>query len=129
MSGHDIKDSDKEPTMIVVDENDRSYELTQEQQNDLLREFSRRFGCADAAKAAVMCEKSDSSDVVIGDFPTTLDIPVDRVLNGCADWKEVLIIGTDEAGNSAAASSIGDHERILWLASRFVHRLLAGDNT
>lgn len=63
--------------------------------------------------------------LIVGDFETTLDIPVEGVCESAKEWEEVLIIGT-KGDELMAGSSVGDRERLLWMAMQFVRNLLSG---
>jgi hypothetical protein len=61
-----------------------------------------------------------SDNVIIGDFNTTLPIPVDRICDAAkaADLKLCIIIGVDQTGTFYFASSDGDHSTVLWQLER-----------
>lgn len=63
-------------------------------------------------------------DVVDIKTSTTLDIPVEKVLDGVRDCSEVIVIGVDENGEPRYASSISDAYRILWMVEKFKEQLL-----
>jgi basic membrane lipoprotein Med (substrate-binding protein (PBP1-ABC) superfamily) len=58
---------------------------------------------------------------------TTLDVPVDRVIEEAAKAKltEVIIIGVDEDGYNYFSSSVADGKNILWDIEQCKKRLLA----
>jgi hypothetical protein len=62
--------------------------------------------------------------------PTTLDIPVDRVLEAAkAVCVRVLILGELEDGALYLAASFGDKREMLWWIEKCKQVLLADDNT
>ena len=59
---------------------------------------------------------------------TTVDIPVSRVKRAAKkNCEKCLIIGVDKHGEEYFASSMADSREALWLAQRFIHKLLNGD--
>lgn len=54
-------------------------------------------------------------EVVYPDFVTTLDIPVETVLDAAKDLELVVVLGFDKEGRGHYTSSTGDPMRILWL--------------
>jgi hypothetical protein len=66
------------------------------------------------------------ADVIIGRFITSLNIPVDRVLNLAIekDLEGVVICGYDKEGNEYFASSIADGGEVIWLLERSKLKLL-----
>ena len=60
-------------------------------------------------------------------YPSTLPVPVRRVLDGATDCEAVLILGTDAAGDLFAAASLSDKPTLLYWLEQFRHKLLAGD--
>lgn len=68
-------------------------------------------------------------DVVTLPGLTTLPIPTERVLDGMKEMKldEVVVLGFDKEGKLVAATSHTDKARVLYLVSRFTHKLMAGD--
>lgn len=55
------------------------------------------------------------------------DIPVETVLNGAKDCEYVLVLGYDKDGNLEAGCSTASLERAVFIASRFIHKVHAGD--
>lgn len=67
-------------------------------------------------------------DVVKLNCLTTLPIEPDEVLEGAKGKLEtVLLLGWDQNGELYAAASSGDLREALLLATKFVHKLHAGD--
>lgn len=66
-------------------------------------------------------------DVVFLNVETTLPIPVDRVLDGCRDLKEVVVMGWDKDGRFILAASEADLEGIAYMAQKLLHKIHAGD--
>ena len=64
--------------------------------------------------------------VVVGNFITRLDVPVDRVIEGAikTGLKSVIIIGYDEDGEEYFASSIADGGTVMFLLERAKFKLL-----
>lgn len=65
-------------------------------------------------------------DVVILGGETRLPIPVERVLDGAKECDYVFVLGWKGTEMWTAASD-GDMEKALWLATKFIHKLHAGD--
>lgn len=68
-----------------------------------------------------------SDNVVILPVETLLPIPVERVLDGARHLKYVLVLGWTEEGEFYAACSDGDMHAALFAATKFQHKLHAGD--
>ena len=67
-------------------------------------------------------------EVVKLDCLTTLPIDPDDVLNGAlGKLDRVLVIGYAKDGGFYTAASDGDMAQALWLATKFIHKLHAGD--
>lgn len=67
----------------------------------------------------------NESKVVIGDFPTKLDIPPDRVLKAAfGKLSQVLIIGIDLEGHAYYASSYADKGAAMFNVELFKQFLL-----
>ncbi len=54
------------------------------------------------------------ADIHILDVETTLDLPVDRVLDGAKDCERVIVIGVTPDGDYHFASSLANRHTILW---------------
>lgn len=66
--------------------------------------------------------------VVELDVKTRLPIDPNKVLQGAVDKLDyVLVLGIDKDGQIYAACSDGDMHRAVYIASKFVHKELAGD--
>lgn len=67
-----------------------------------------------------------AENVTYLDVSTTLDIPVDRVLDGVKDERleKVAVIGRTEDGDIYLASSVADARDILWLLEKLKLRIL-----
>ena len=67
-----------------------------------------------------------ANNVVVGDFQTTLDLPVERVLAAAieADLKDVLIVGHRQDGVLYVAGSNGYGPDNLWLVERARERVM-----
>jgi hypothetical protein len=65
-------------------------------------------------------------DVVILGGETKLPIPVERVLDGAKECDYVLVLGW-KGEEMWTASSDGDLAKALWLATKFIHKIHAGD--
>ena len=65
-------------------------------------------------------------EVVILGGVTTLEIPVERVLDGAKECDYVLVLGW-KGDEMHTAASDGDLSRALWIATKFIHKLHAGD--
>jgi hypothetical protein len=60
--------------------------------------------------------------------PTTLDIPVERVLDSAkVSCTRVFILGEEADGTPYYAASFGDTRELLWWLETFKAKLLAGD--
>lgn len=68
-------------------------------------------------------------DVVLMKGLTSLDLPVERVLDGAKHLESVLVLGWSKEGEFWAASSNGSAKtsEIVSLAQRFVHKFYNGD--
>lgn len=67
-------------------------------------------------------------DVVKLNCVTRLPIPPDDVLTGAVGkLSYVLVLGFDSEGEMYTASSDGDLSEALWAATKFIHKLHAGD--
>jgi hypothetical protein len=66
--------------------------------------------------------------VTLGGY-TSLDIPVERVLDGAKELESILVLGWTKDGKFYAATSIGGKRssELVDLAQRFVHKYYAGD--
>jgi hypothetical protein len=64
--------------------------------------------------------------VVLGGL-TTLPIPVERVCDGAKHLEYVLVLGWTKDGEMHTASSDGELQRALWIVTKFMHKLHAGD--
>lgn len=68
-----------------------------------------------------------NTNVVFGDFNTTLDVPVERVREAAENsCEKLLCIGIDKEGKPYYASSFTDSHELLWMIERFKAKLLAG---
>jgi riboflavin synthase len=65
-------------------------------------------------------------DVVIMPGLTTLPLPVERVLDGAKGCDYVLVLGWKD-GAVHAATSEGDMEAAVFLATKFIYKVHAGD--
>lgn len=65
-------------------------------------------------------------DVVLLNTVTTLDIPVERVLDGAkkAELQDIIIIGYDKEGEFCFASDKSDGGNALWLLETAKKQLL-----
>lgn len=54
------------------------------------------------------------SKVIVFNGITTLDIPVERVLDGAKHLQSVIVIGRDENGKLHFASNRADSQKVLW---------------
>ena len=59
-----------------------------------------------------------NDNVVILDVETSLDIPVERVLEGGKGLRDVIVIGYDEDNLEYFASSCADIKNVVWLLER-----------
>lgn len=67
-----------------------------------------------------------ADNVVIGNFVTRLDIPVERVLSQAADadLESIVVLGYDQDGVEYFDSSIADGGAVVWLMERLKLQLL-----
>lgn len=70
-----------------------------------------------------------TADVIILRTRTTLDIPVDRVLDGAkeSDLREILIVGRTKNNELYIASSLAKRSEILWGIELAKKQLLSDD--
>jgi hypothetical protein len=67
-------------------------------------------------------------NVVVLDVVTTLDIPVERVMENAKDKLDgAIILGYDKEGEEYFASTFADGGTVLWLLERMKKRLLETD--
>ena len=57
----------------------------------------------------------EMSNVVDGHFITSLDVPVEKVLNSAAGLQSVVVLGYTSDGQEFFSSSIADGSEVLWL--------------
>jgi len=65
-----------------------------------------------------------TDNVVVLGVVTTLDIPVERVLEGAKDLTKVVLVGYDADGEEYFASSFSDGGEAIWLMERAKLKLL-----
>lgn len=67
-----------------------------------------------------------AAKVIIGRFITTLNTPLERVLEAAieADLDEVVVVGYAKDGSEYFASSTSDGGSVLWHFERAKHRLM-----
>jgi hypothetical protein len=65
-------------------------------------------------------------EVVYPDIPTSLDIPVERVLDGASesDLEVVVVLGYTKDGMEFFSSSVADGGTVLWLLERAKKELI-----
>lgn len=65
--------------------------------------------------------------VIVGDFWTAGDLPVERVrANAEEKCEKLLCIGKDKNGKAFYSSSFSDGAEMLWMIEQFKARLLSG---
>lgn len=66
------------------------------------------------------------AEVIVGNFITRLELPVERVINGAveADLASVVILGVTKDGYEYFASSSPDGANVLWALERAKHKLM-----
>jgi len=66
-------------------------------------------------------------NLLIGDFHTRNDIPVERVRQAAEEvCEKILIIGIDKNGKPYYSASFADGKQMLWMIEQFKHKLLSG---
>lgn len=76
---------------------------------------------------SAMSEEAPKSNLIVVDFNTQGDVPVERVREAAGDsCEKLLCIGIDKNGDSYYASSFSDGHQMLWMIEQFKAKLLSG---